>query len=374
MHILYLTSGFGFGGAQNIIVGLAKKAIQTGHDVSFLSITDSLDYPELLEEDMFDYHSLEYEGRFKPQNFFTLLNLRRLLQEKINEIGPDVIHEHLFIPKILLYGLSSNKMPPILQTQHDNSPWWFREDFKSKLMTHIEKKFAQKTACKNVAISNSVRKDLVNYQGLDSNEIPRVYNFVNINFSSASKKIDNKTPVKIFMLTRLIWDKKGLGAALSVIERLHREGENIRFIVVGDGKDYDKMVNETEDLNLDGVTEFRGFQQDVEQQLNEADILLMPSQWEGFGITAAEAAARGVPVVASEVGGLQEVVIDGKTGFTCPPDDIDCFVESIKRLLQEKKLYGEFSKTAIKKAKERFSLEKAYKHYENLYQEVKGSK
>ncbi len=373
MHILYLTSGLSFGGAQKITVGLAEQAVQRGHEASFLTICPGNDYEERLQAKNISLQSLKYEGRFTPRNLLSILQLREAMEEKIRQVNPDLVHEQLFIPKLLAFGKSMLGGCPVVHTQQDTSPWWPKGDLYSRLQTFIERRFSRRTADQNVAISEGVRDGMVQAGLVNSKEAcPVIPNFTDLSVvdDDPPGEVSSEGIAKIFMVSRLTWEKKGLDTAVEVLARLLGEEENANLVIVGDGPDRDRMAAFAAEKGVRSNVEFRGYQQDVRRQYQEADVVLMPSRWEGFGITAIEAAACGTPVVGSKVGGLQDVIVHGETGFTCPPDDVSCFVSHIRTLLSDQSLYEQFVRKGAERVRQHFTPEAAFGKYEKIYRRV----
>jgi glycosyltransferase involved in cell wall biosynthesis len=265
---------------------------------------------------------------------------------------------------------------PIMQTQQDNSPWWSKSNLKERLMSHIENNFARKTCKYTAAISIAVQEDVLRNTKLSKEEIPLIYNFMDSmppTIVDRHKSINDEY-IKIFMITRLNLKKKGLDIAVQIAKKLIERGKKrYQFIIVGDGFDRSKMEELVKIEKITPFFEFRGYQEDVYSQFKEAHIVLMPSRWEGFGITAAEAALSKVPVVASRIGGLQEVVIDNETGALCKVEDVNCFVQKIEMLTESDETYQSISKKAVIKAKERFNKTTIFNKYDIIYKKLVAS-
>jgi len=124
---------------------------------------------------------------------------------------------------------------------------------------------------------------------------------------------------------------------------------------------------------MQGVAEFvhfAGKQPHIADCLSLADLFLLPSEMESFGLAALEAMACEVPVVASRVGGLPEVIDEGVTGYLLEMGDVDGMAEAAIQLLQDEDLHQEMSRRARAVAVERFSSQKIVPIYEAFYQEV----
>ena len=114
-----------------------------------------------------------------------------------------------------------------------------------------------------------------------------------------------------------------------------------------------------------------GETQDVVGLLSISDLFLLPSLQESFGLSALEAMACGVPVVASNVGGLPEVVVDGVTGFLHPPSDVERMAESAIRILSDPALHARLAAAGQQLAVERFSADRIVPQYAALYERAR---
>lgn len=143
-----------------------------------------------------------------------------------------------------------------------------------------------------------------------------------------------------------------------------------RLVLVGDGPERPRAMERAEEL---GVTEhllFLGKHQSVDELLACADLFLLPSKNESFGLAALEAMACGTPVIASDTGGLPEVVTHGETGYLFPLGAVEEMADGALALLQDKDLWTRFSQAARADAVGRFSHDRVVPMYEVLYADV----
>ncbi|MDQ3389230.1 MAG: N-acetyl-alpha-D-glucosaminyl L-malate synthase BshA, partial [Gemmatimonadota bacterium] len=143
-----------------------------------------------------------------------------------------------------------------------------------------------------------------------------------------------------------------------------------RLILVGDGPDRPAAQLEAEALGVSDRVTFLGKQDSVAEILACADLLLLPSQSESFGLVALEAMAAGVPVIATAVGGLPEVVEDGVTGFLRPVGAVEEMGDAALSLLRDPARWAAFSRAARSIAVERFSVDVIVPRYEQYYERV----
>src|SRR5262249_37148248 len=128
---------------------------------------------------------------------------------------------------------------------------------------------------------------------------------------------------------------KRVGAVLEIFQHVRRQVA-AKLVFVGDGPDREPLERRVAEEGMSGAVLFAGEQQDLVAWLSAADVFLLPSVQESFGLAALEAMACEVPVVASRIGGLPELIEDGVTGFLCPPDAIDAMGELATTLLVDR--------------------------------------
>jgi len=141
------------------------------------------------------------------------------------------------------------------------------------------------------------------------------------------------------------------------------------LVLVGDGPDRDAAEQQIDSLGLRKDVRFLGKVENVGDVLRGAELFLLPSATESFGLAALEAMACGVPVIASDAGGIPEVVENGKTGYLAPPGDAAAMAERALQVLEDPAEHERLKRNAVARARE-FSADKIVPRYEELYQEV----
>ncbi len=145
-----------------------------------------------------------------------------------------------------------------------------------------------------------------------------------------------------------------------------------RLVLVGDGPELGTAYRLSHELGISALVDAVGEQEAVVPLLSAADVFLLPSSQESFGLAALEAMSCEVPVVASRVGGLPEVIEDGVTGFLHPQDDVEGMAESAVRVLTDEVLSRRIGLAASETVRERFCSECIVPMYEEYYQQVVG--
>lgn len=140
-----------------------------------------------------------------------------------------------------------------------------------------------------------------------------------------------------------------------------------RLVLVGDGPTTCVALQVALSLGVADGVQFAGVVEEIEPVLQQADLLLLPSQTESFGLVALEAMASGVPVIASDVGGLPEVVAHGETGFLAPVGDVERMGEYAIQLLTDRSLHRQFAQAARQRASALFYYQRIVQEYEQVY-------
>jgi len=162
---------------------------------------------------------------------------------------------------------------------------------------------------------------------------------------------------------------KRVDAAIEVFRRI-RQRVRARFVLIGDGPVRADIEQSVDDYDLSRHVTFVGERQDLVGWLSVSDLFLLPSAQESFGLAALEAMACEVPVVASNVGGLPEIIEDGVTGFVCPPEDVDLMAERGVALLTDRALHESIAQAAAQMVRTRYCTDLIVPQYEEAYREV----
>lgn len=180
-------------------------------------------------------------------------------------------------------------------------------------------------------------------------------------------------PPELLCLGRLVYDK-GFHVAVEAFASIRRRFSDARLTIAGDGPARRDLEAQVRALGLESVVRFKGrvSPEDVPDTVNSASLVLMPSREESFGLVALEAGLMGRPVVASDVGGLPEVVRHGVTGLTVPRDDAEALAAAAISLLSDPGQAQRYGEAARWRGLRVFSLEKYVDRYDALYRRLAG--
>ena len=204
-------------------------------------------------------------------------------------------------------------------------------------------------------------------------EIHVIYNFVDIKRFHRYNKEHFKRMIaregeKLIVHTSNFRKVKRVGDVVEIFSHIIRELP-AKLLMVGDGPERRKAEELGRELGIFEDIVFLGSQDSVEEIYSIADLFLLPSESESFGLAALEAMSCGVPVVASNTGGIPEMVVDGVTGFTSDVGDINKMAHDALSLLRNETRWAEFSKNALGHAG-KFTIDSVVPAYEALYEEV----
>ncbi|MGQ9513764.1 MAG: glycosyltransferase family 4 protein [Thermoproteota archaeon] len=163
---------------------------------------------------------------------------------------------------------------------------------------------------------------------------------------------------KIILYVGRLVPEKGVNVLIGSVPKILSANPNVKFVIVGEGYDREHLSSLAKYLGVDQRIYFTGYisDEEIKKLLSLAYLQIVPSLYEPFGIVCLEAAASGVPVVASDIGGLSELVEDGVTGLKVPPDNSDAIAYAVNRILSDEVLRESMSKKARERAVERFSI------------------
>jgi len=161
--------------------------------------------------------------------------------------------------------------------------------------------------------------------------------------------------------------EKGVDVLLSAASHLASRGQPIELVVAGDGRRRGLVENFMEHGEGGRRCRYLGFVQDIRGVLSAADLLVMPSRWEGFGLAAAEAMACSLPVVASDVPGLRDVVVHGETGLLVAPADAIALADAIERLSGDAKMRSGMGRAGRKRVVKHYPIQAVIEAHQELY-------
>ncbi len=309
------------------------------------------------------------------QVFLMYLSVRSLIKKlaKTNK-GRTVLHSHTIFPEGLAVALLKRKlMIPHICTIHGGDINFF--PFRNKL-NYLVTKYALKKCDYLVTVSDKLRsKTRLIANGL--NNVSVIHNgadckkFKPIPKEIAKQKLGIKESCEIILFIGHLEPVKGVDYLLKAFAMLQRDRRDTRLFLVGDGYEKDKLMLLSKNLKIDNQVCFMGRKpfEEIPLWLNIADVFVLPSISEGFPTVIPEAMMCGVPVIASDVGGIPEIIINDKTGILTKPGNVELIEKGIKLLLDNKRIRNMISETAKEQSK-KYSWKNNASGYIAIYKKV----
>jgi len=177
---------------------------------------------------------------------------------------------------------------------------------------------------------------------------------------------------KIMVCVSRLIPRKRVDSVIRATALLAREIPDLRLIVIGDGDQHQELQKLVAELYVDQRVELKGWlpQHEISDYLCLADVFVSPPDFEGLGIVFIEALACGAPVVGTSVGGIPDIIEDGRNGILVPPGDVDQLAQGIKKVLEDEELRNSFIIQGLKRVKEKFLWGSVYEKVSQIYQDL----
>jgi len=176
------------------------------------------------------------------------------------------------------------------------------------------------------------------------------------------------------VVAKLLRPKYGIDILIKAFKILTKKYNSVELHIIGDGEQRKELENLASDLNISSKVKFWGYvkNEDLPSKLSMMDIFAMPSirESESFGVAAVEASAMGLPVVASNIGGIPEVVLNGKTGFLVKPGDVDELAKYLEILVINENLRKKMGDAGRRFVEEKYDWQKNVSDMEEIYKMV----
>ncbi|MGN8647054.1 N-acetyl-alpha-D-glucosaminyl L-malate synthase BshA [Gracilibacillus sp. HCP3S3_G5_1] len=361
------------GGSGIIATELGKMLAKQGHEIHF--ITSSVPFRLNSFNPNIYFHEVELNHypvfQYPPYD----LALATKVAEVIDTKQLDIIHAHYAVPHAICAILAKQMAQhpvKIVTTLHGT-------DITILGIDHSLKKMIQFGIEHSDAIT-AVSHSLVN-QTKEMLEIRRpihvIYNFVNEQEYQAQNKTELKEKCGIHQDEKVLIHisnfrkVKRLEDVIYTFARVHKKVPS-KLLLIGDGPEYGRIYDLVQELQLENAVQFLGKQKNIPSLLSMADIKLLLSEKESFGLVLLEAMACGVPCIGSNVGGIPEVINDGVTGYVEEVGNIEAFAARTIELLNDSAKWQNFSINAQNRVLQHFSSDNIKKQYEDVYAEVLG--
>ncbi len=363
MKILQLTTHFNIGGISNYILSLSDALKQKGIECVVVSAGGDLEYE--LRKRGIPHRTLNIRTKFEfsPKVLLSIFKLVQIIRDE----NIDIIHAHTRVSQVAASYASRITGVPYVTTCHGF--------FKKRLRVIFDT-----WGLKVIAISDAVKMHLEKDLGVNKDRIEVIYNGVDINrftkdypkeeIDLIKKSLGFKGGPIIGTIGRLS-PVKGQRLLIEALKDIILRREDAEGLIVGDGPEERSLKSLTKSLGLDESIHFVHSDYDTHKFLSIMDIFVFPSVKEGLGIALLEALASGKACIASDVGGIRNIIKDGLNGILVPVGDISGIQDAILNLLANKELRNKMGQIGRELVRERFTLDNMADSIIKLYQSVR---
>ena len=371
MRVAHIIKINNIAGAEHHLLALMAAQCERGMDVHLLMMVEP-DHPML---DM-EQQTLAIGAkitRFVIQHHLDLTMILRLANT-LRQIQPDVVHTHLIHGDT--FGIPAAKLArkPIISSRHDDS------DFRRSGLSRWLNRILWRGIDRGIAISHALAQFSIEVEGAPRDQM-RVVHYGIPHESIPAEQIKrarqalreelNLPPDTLLFGTvcRLI-PLKRITDAIDAFAMIAPNAPQTHLVIVGDGPERSNLEQQASRHDLASRIHFVGWQTEAERFFSAFDVLLVPSTREGFGLVILEAMSKRVPVIATKISAIPEVVVDGETGFLIPPCDSTALAEAMQQLIQDPALCAQMGENGEKRLISHFSVGRMADETLAVYQEV----
>lgn len=354
MKILQVIPYFCFGGAETMCENLTYALIRMGHQVTVVSLYDE-QTPIARRMEKNGVKILYLDKKLGLDLSMVPKLMKILRQEK-----PDVVHTHLDVIKYAVAAAKLSGIRRCVHTVHNVA----HEEAEGRLQKLINTVYFRLGWSVPVALSPKVRDTIVSFYGLKQEKVPMIYNGVDLGKCCPKAQYALTEPANLLHIGRFNEQKnhKGLLEAFAQVLKTHPD---CHLNLIGDGELLEEVKGYVQTLGIQEKVEFLGNQSNIYPFLQQSDIFLLPSKFEGMPMTIIEAMGTGLPIVASAVGGVPDMLEDNVSGMlvSCDPEQT---AQAVLELLDKEDLREKLGTNALADS-EKFSAEHMARCYCDVY-------
>ena len=335
MRIAHVHKMRGIGGSERHLLTLLPALAERGYDVVFVGLDDP---------------------KWDPSDFYGALRVPalrlhsdpRALVELLRSVRADVVHTHLVHADV--YGGIAARLrgAKLVSTKHNDDP------FRTGPFRLVERVLAGDRV---IAITEALRQFTVERVGVPAAKVETIHYGLDDLPEAWGENPPDDVGGRIFLSTSRLVPQKGIDVAIRALPELPEH----TLVVLGEGPERPRLEALADELGVRGRVHLPGRVPDVAAWLRRAEAYVQPARWEGFGLGVLEAMLAGLPVVASNVSSLPELVVDGKTGVLVAPDDPSALAHAVASVRPEQGAAGR------ERARREFSVDRMASKTAALY-------
>ncbi len=365
-----------YGGSGIVGSELGRELAMRGHNVHFISSTLPTRLTELNERVHFHEVEMMSYPLFEHQPYDLALATKMATVARSEKL--DLLHVHYAIPHsisaiLARESIKQKRYVPVITTLHGTDITLVGADRSYLPIT----RYGLQQSDGVTAVSRFLKQATI--ETFDFDEIEVIPNFIcacHYKRLPDSPLREELAPAgeKLLVHVSNFRAVKRPVDCVEILAKVKEKGGNARLIMVGDGPEQSACYYRAEQLNVKNDTVFVGKQANIPEYLGIADVFLLPSELESFGLAALEAEACEVPVIATRIGGIPEVVTDGETGFLSDIGDTEKMSDDVMKFLKDEEMRENFGKKARELAVSRYGSDLIIPHYISFYEKILQSK
>lgn len=366
MKIFHFIDSMRIGGSEGQTAEVAARQVKRGHDVTIGCL--HLDGPNLSRLESIGVKCIEFPvagGLLSARGLLRILKLSQLIAAS----NFDVVHTHdLYSNLMAIPAAALAKVPRIISSRRDLASWWWYTPRNRRILRWI-----QKLSHVVVANSQGVKNFLVEHDGFESRHVTVIRNAVDdsrFNLPSERSVFFSHWPSDAFIfvvVANMHTHTKGHRFLIECIESVRKKHPRARFALVGDGALRVEFESLCYQIGQSDAILFMGARTDVPRILASCDAAILPSLAEGLPNSVLEYMAAARPIIATQVGGIPELIDQGVTGLLVPPADTVSLANAIMQVMDDPMASLKMGQLAREKAQSEFSYERLLDDIDSIY-------
>jgi N-acetyl-alpha-D-glucosaminyl L-malate synthase BshA len=361
------------GGSGAVAVELGKQLARRGHTIHFISYRLPFRLGDFHQN--ISFHEVDISSYVLFEHPPHDLALAAKMAEVAREHRLDLLHVHYAIPHAIAGFLAQQMLgadaPKLITTLHGTDVTLVGQDRSFFEIT----RFGIERSNGVTAVSEFLRK-MTMQEFQVRNDIEVIYNFIDLSDYSPQRAYKDRAAFaspeeRILVHISNFRPVKRVFDVVRILDRVTREAPAV-LLMVGEGPERSSAQALARRLGVQNRVRFLGTQESVEEIVGMADVFLLPSELESFGLSALEAMACGVPVVGSDSGGLPEVVQHTETGFLLPVGDVEGMAARTLEILKNDERRHQMGMAGRRRAESLFGADRVVSQYERNYEKVLG--
>ena len=370
VKVLYVFAALPVGGAEEVLITEVEGLDKTRFDPLVCVLSEKGPVGERIENRGFPVVALH---RMKSHRFDhrIIRDLYRLIKDQ----KVDVVHTHLYDGN--KYGRLAGRLarvPGLISHYHNV---YARRRIKYHLINRVLSTLNDRI----LAVSQAVKESVVRYDRISPEKIEVLYNGIDpsrfrggFEHSDLRRKLGVRPEDFLIGVVARLEEQKGHIYLFRALRQLIPDFPQIKILVVGEGTLRPVLEAKVKEMGFSEQILFLGTRTDIPEILASLDLFILPSLWEGFGLALAEAMSMGIPVVATAIGGVDEVICSGHDGLLVPPGEVPSLVAAVREVILDPRKYREMGKRGKETVGNKFTRAHHLARLQDLYLEVLACK